>query len=114
MSLLSWLKNARGEGGVRVPEGPRGPLVRRRYRFSGVVQGVGFRYEAMLLAGQLDLTGWARNEDDGTVTVEAEGAEACIDGFLRAMKAVSRFDITDIEEEDLPPRGTETAFRILY
>ena len=115
MGLLDWLKS-RESGGpdLRVPEGRRGPVVRRRYRFSGTVQFVGFRYEAKLLADRLGLTGWARNETDGTVTVEAEGEAACVAEFLRAMRAVPRFDITDLEERDLPPLGAEAGFRILY
>ena len=50
-----------------LPEG----TVRRRYVVSGRVQGVGFRYRARYAAGQLGLTGWVENEDDGTVTLEA-------------------------------------------
>ena len=117
MDLFHWLKSAREERGQTeepMPEGPRGPLARRRYRFSGVVQGVGFRYEAKMLADRLGLTGWARNEDDGTVTVEIEGEADAIGRFLRAMRAVRRFSIMDVREEDLPPSGREKAFRILY
>lgn len=116
MGLFQKLKNAGGgkRPAVRVPEGPPAPVVRKRCRFSGLVQGVGFRYEAMYLAGQLNLAGWAQNQSDGTVTVEIEGEERCAAEFLRAMRAVPRFDITDIEIEDLPPTGTGTAFRVLY
>lgn len=117
MDLLQWLKNAytgNRQPAVHIPDGARTPPVRRRYRFSGCVQGVGFRYEAKLLAAQLGLTGWVRNENDGTVVVEAEGAENCVSEFLRAMREVPRFDITNIREEELPLSGTETAFKVLY
>lgn len=116
MSLFQWLKNAyRGnyQPEVRIPEGPHTPPVRRRYRFFGFVQGVGFRYEAKMLAGQLGLVGWAQNQNDGTVVIEIEGEAGCIDEFLRVMQAVPRFDITDIQREDLPLCGSETAFQVV-
>ena len=117
MSLLHWLKNAYGENQrvtINCPDDLRSPLVRKRFRFSGLVQGVGFRYEAKLTAGQLCLTGWAKNESDGTVLIEAEGKEVCIDEFLRVMLSVPRFRITEIRSEDLPVSGAESSFRILY
>lgn len=40
--------------------------VRKRIIFRGRVQGVGFRYTAKYLAQSLGLTGWVRNEYDGT------------------------------------------------
>lgn len=117
MDLFQWLKNAFSgdqRPAVHIPKGPHAPPVRRRYRFSGYVQGVGFRFEAQLLAAQLDLVGWARNESDGAVVIEIEGEPSYIDEFLRAMQSVPRFDITDIQAEDLPLSGTETTFQAIY
>lgn len=116
MDLFQWLKELGNQPPDErtPPEDSPGPPVRRRYRFSGLVQGVGFRWEAKTLAGQLGLTGWARNESDGTVVVEIEGGADRIDRFLRAMRRVSRFDITDIEAEDLPPVGNEKTFGVLF
>ena len=37
-----------------------------------------------------------------------------IEAFLLAIEAVPRFDITDIQAEDLPPSRTETTFKVLY
>lgn len=117
MNLLQWLKNACAgsrHAAVHIPDAPHTPPIRRRCRFSGLVQGVGFRYEAQMLAAQLSLTGWAKNENDGTVVVEIEGEESYIDEFLRAMQTVPRFDITEVQMEDLPPAGTETTFEVRY
>lgn len=113
MYLFQWLKNGGRQPDVRLPNGPPTPPVRRRYRFSGHVQFVGFRYEAKMTAGQLGLTGWAQNQGDGTVIVEIEGEEARIGEFLRVMRAVPRFEITDIQAEDLPLSGAETAFEVI-
>lgn len=117
MNLFQWLKNAcavNQQSVVRCPDGPHTPPIRRRYRFSGLVQGVGFRYEAMIIADQLGLVGWARNENDGSVVVEIEGEGNYINEFLRVLQAVPRFDITEIQAEDLPLSETETTFNALY
>ena len=44
--------------------------IREHVVFIGRVQGVGFRYKATHLARHFGLTGWARNEYDGTVSCE--------------------------------------------
>ena len=51
-------------------------------RISGRVQRVGYRAAAQREARRLGLTGWARNEPDGSVTVEAEGDPGAVDLFL--------------------------------
>lgn len=117
MSLFQWLKKsceATQQSIVNIPDDPHAPLVRRRFRFSGVVQGVGFRYEAQRIASQLGLAGWVRNQADGSVAVEIEGKANCIEAFLQTIEAVPRFDITDIQTEELPLSQTEKAFRALY
>ena len=56
--------------------------VRKHFVVHGKVQGVGFRYTAKYLALSLGLTGWARNEWDGTVTMEVQGRETLINKLL--------------------------------
>lgn len=117
MRWFQWLKNICAQDWrpvVHIPDGPKTPSVRMRYCFSGCVQGVGFRYEAKMLADQLDLVGWVRNENDGTVVAEIEGQASCISEFLRVMQATPRFNITDIQEERLPLSGIEASFKALY
>ena len=117
MNLFQWLRNA-GSGiqqpAIPIREVPDKTPVRRRYHFYGRVQGVGFRYEAMGIASQLSLVGWVKNEYDGSVIVEIEGAPNYIDSFIMAIRAVPRFNITEIKLENLPPLGTETKFKLLY
>ena len=48
----------------------------------GSVQGVGFREAAVREAGELGVLGWVRNEDDGTVVVQAEGPEEAVDALV--------------------------------
>ena len=51
-------------------------------RVSGRVQGVFFRHSARIHADDLGLTGWARNEEDGSVTITVEGEETALHQFL--------------------------------
>ncbi|TIO71435.1 MAG: acylphosphatase, partial [Mesorhizobium sp.] len=50
-----------------------------RARISGKVQGVSYRVWARDEAVRLGLTGWVRNEHDGSVTALIAGADAAID-----------------------------------
>ena len=52
---------------------------------SGRVQGVGFRRYVRGWARKLDLTGWVRNERDGTVRVVAEGEAEALDRLMRLL-----------------------------
>jgi acylphosphatase len=45
-----------------------------RINVSGRVQGVGFRYSTLQKASRLKLTGWVRNERDGSVEIHCEGS----------------------------------------
>lgn len=51
----------------------------RTFRIHGHVQGVFFRQSTRQQARQLGLTGYARNNPDGTVTIEAEGPSGALD-----------------------------------
>lgn len=54
---------------------------------AGRVQGVGFRWFVRIVARRLDLSGWVRNREDGTVEVAASGSQEALDR-LRAALAV--------------------------
>ena len=55
-------------------------------RYEGRVQGVGFRYTAVSLAQDLNLTGWVKNEFDGSVALVAEGEEESLMELLQAIR----------------------------
>jgi DNA ligase D-like protein (predicted 3'-phosphoesterase) len=48
---------------------------------AGSVQGIGFREGTRRRARKLGVVGWVRNEDDGTVTVHAEGEPAAVEAL---------------------------------
>ncbi len=52
-------------------------------RITGHVQGVSFRAAAAREARRRGLTGWVRNERDGSVAIDVEGDPAAIDAFFR-------------------------------
>ncbi len=87
-------------------------IVRLRLKFSGMVQGVGFRYRMYYTAQSLRLTGWVRNCPDGTVLSEVQGSSADIDKMLSVLSKSSYIDITDIDSAKLPPDENERSFVI--
>lgn len=56
---------------------------------TGRVQGVGFRWFVRERARTLGLTGWVRNERDGSVRVVAEGPPAALDALEAALRVGS-------------------------
>lgn len=52
-------------------------------RLYGVVQGIGFRIATRSRARKLGLTGFVRNEPDGSVYLEVEGSELELKVLLR-------------------------------
>ena len=61
----------------------------------GDVQGVGFRYFVQRTAAQLGLSGWVRNNDDGTVELVAEGARDKLEELRRAVERGPRMAHVD-------------------
>ena len=51
-------------------------------RVSGRVQGVSFRWYTEEQARRLGVTGWVRNEPDGSVLVHAEGHDEAVDALV--------------------------------
>ncbi|PCI07811.1 acylphosphatase [bacterium] len=61
-------------------------VTRQRIIFQGRVQGVGFRARTSMIASYYAITGWVRNEPDGTVMLEAQGDEQTLDKFLDELR----------------------------
>lgn len=85
--------------------------LRRRWRFTGRVQGVGFRFYACSAAEKLGLTGWVANNWDGSVTLEAQGERAALDALVPLIERSNRWArIESMTVENLPPDPREHAF----
>lgn len=84
-------------------------------RFEGRVQGVGFRWTVEGLARGRRVTGWVRNEPDGSVRLVAEGSELELLAFLQAI-AESRLGryVTNRTVVWREPTGEFSGFEIRY
>ncbi len=88
-------------------------IVRRHYSFSGRVQGVGFRYKATYAARTLGLTGWVRNEYDGSVSMEVQGREEYIDSLISKLFSDRIIEIENMDMTEIPLK-VERNFREKY
>jgi len=85
-----------------------------QYSFTGFVQGVGFRYTALYAAQSLGLSGFVRNEDDGSVTVQVQGEEAVIRKFLDKLGSGRWIRIEGISSRKMELIPEEREFYIDY
>jgi acylphosphatase len=72
-----------------VIQSPAMDIHHMKITITGRVQGVSFRRHAKQQADRLGLQGFARNEPDGSVYIEAEGPENKLHEFLRWCKSGS-------------------------
>ena len=87
-----------------------GKIIRRRFSFSGAVQGVGFRWRARHAAESYGATGWVRNERDGSVTMELQGSEETIERVLDAVERGAYIRIDGMDVRSLPVVTDERGF----
>lgn len=85
-------------------------MVRKHIVFYGRVQGVGFRYHAYHKARQLGLTGWVKNEYDGTVCMEVQGEEFLIDELIRHLDGQRFILIENMRVEKVPLNENDRDF----
>ena len=76
--------------------------IRKHIQFCGRVQGVGFRYKAKYLAQSLGLTGWVKNEWDGSVTMEIQGRSMMIEKMLENLNRDRYIVIDWIDAKEIP------------
>jgi acylphosphatase len=75
----------------------------------GDVQGVGFRAATAHEARRAGVAGWVRNQRDGSVEVDVEGAADAVDALIKWLRrGPSLARVTAVEIDDsLPPAGQE-------
>lgn len=119
MTLVELFKNFRDKymrSAVDKLDFPDFPLeVEKRYQiiFSGIVQGVGFRYEAWLIAQKLGLTGFAENLPNGDVLMEVQGQENKIFHLIHCLESIPRIHIQSKKMDELD-LIEETKFTPVY
>ncbi len=87
-------------------------LVRTQVVYRGRVQGVGFRATAAAIAQRLAVTGWVRNETDGSVCLEAQGPQAQVEELLMQIAKHQGCRITGLAPTPAQPIESEHAFEI--
>lgn len=88
-------------------------LVARRFRVSGRVQGVGFRFFAYETAQCEGVSGWVVNLADGRVDVLVEGDAEAVERVERQIRRGPRAArVEAVETHDEAPSGRYTGFEI--
>ncbi len=73
-------------------------------KVKGRVQGVGYRFECLRMANALSIRGFVKNKADGSVYIEAEGAEPNVKDFIQWCKKgppTAQVDDIEIEENEV-------------
>jgi acylphosphatase len=90
-----------------------GMTVCKKVRYSGRVQGVGFRYTTQRVAEGFPVTGYVRNLPNGDVELVAEGSAEQVDAFLAAVARQMAGFIEQSSVQEEPPGGHK-GFRIRH
>jgi acylphosphatase len=88
--------------------------VRLAINFQGRVQGVGFRFTAREIVTRhpAPLTGWVRNEQDGSVQMEIQGEPAAIETALTELQSAMSSNIKTTSRTEIPEVYNERMFSI--
>lgn len=89
-------------------------VIRQHYIFKGEVQGVGFRYTAKYAAESLGLTGWVKNNWDGSVEMEVQGDDELIERMLSIIYSGRHIYINDIKKKNIQTISDERSFFVRY
>lgn len=86
----------------------------RLIRFSGNVQGVGFRHTTTQTARGFDVTGYVKNLPDGKVELLVEGDRKEIDAFLDDLRQSMGQYIRNESAQSAEPSGRYTSFSVAF
>ena len=82
---------------------------------SGQVQGAGFRMFVQQHASELHITGWVKNMNDGTVTMEIQGEPEAVDKLEAIIREGNYFiKVQSFSLEAREPVADEKRFEIRY
>lgn len=82
--------------------------------YSGLVQGVGFRFTARDLANRNKVYGWVRNCVDGTVELLVYGEGKNVEIFLSELQQQFVLQIMNVRREDVVTSETYDAFHVMF
>ena len=88
---------------------------RVRLVIRGLVQGVSYRANAAHEGRRLGVTGWVRNQPDGSVLLEAQGDADRIESLIDWCKqGPSLAEVERVETSDVPLERDERGFAIRH
>ncbi|MBN2949264.1 MAG: acylphosphatase [Holdemanella sp.] len=88
--------------------------IRKEFHFEGNVQNIGFRFEVQSHAKPLGITGYAKNNDDGSVTAQLQGSLEDINRVILSLQNIDRIQIDLITSKEIPLDYYEKDFSIIY
>ena len=88
--------------------------IRKEFHFEGNVQNIGFRFKVQSHAKPLGITGYAKNNDDGSVTAQLQGSLEDINRVILSLQNIDRIQINSITEKEIPLDYYEKDFSIIY
>ena len=78
------------------------------------MQGVGFRFYCHRLANGLGITGWVRNNPDGSVSIRAEGDRGLVEELIKNLKIGPRAAIIkEVKIRWIPFSGEFKSFEVV-
>lgn len=88
-------------------------LIRKWYRVSGKVQDLGFRRFIADTAFSIDITGWVRNDSDGSIELEAQGEENQLEQLLYNLEEGPCYaEVHGVQSKKRPVVNSEKSFII--
>lgn len=85
-----------------------------KIRISGNVHGVGFRFSAQKKARELCVVGFVRNEQDGTVYIEAEGNDSALAKFIAWCRKGPQFSVVENVKIETGPEAGYLCFDVRF
>ncbi|EOT28691.1 hypothetical protein C805_00212 [Eubacterium sp. 14-2] len=89
-------------------------IIREHLIFTGRVQGVGFRFKAQHLARHYGVTGWIRNNYDGSVEAQMQGREEELDKIIQSLQQDSYIRIDWITRNRIETESGERSFSVRH
>ena len=90
-------------------------MIRLHANFSGMVQGVGFRFTVKRIANKYNITGFVRNIPNRQVEVVAEGDRGVVEDFIEDIRnGILSGYIRKVKKEWEPATGEYKEFEIRF
>ena len=93
---------------------PSQPIERWELTYKGRVQGVGFRYRTVQLARKYDVTGFVKNQPDGTVLLVLEGTPDEMGQLVEEIDERMQYYIHSVSKDCRTATGQFRNFEVQY